>query len=48
VWIVDVAPRVLEVYRDRANGAHRTRVERTQDQSIAPVALPGVESSQCL
>lgn len=43
VWIVDVAARVLEVYRDPADGAYRTRMQRTQDQSIAPVALPGVE-----
>jgi Uma2 family endonuclease len=43
VWIVNVSEAVLEVHRDPGDGAYRTNLKRTKDQSIAPVALPGVE-----
>lgn len=42
-WIVNLVDNVLEVYRDRAGGAWRTRTTHGRGDVVTPTAFPGVE-----
>jgi Uma2 family endonuclease len=42
VWIVNVAERILEIYREPNNGAYRVKLQAGAEDIVAPVALPGI------
>jgi Uma2 family endonuclease len=40
VWILDLDAKRLEVYREPGAGSYHRKLERTETESIAPLALP--------
>jgi Uma2 family endonuclease len=43
VWIMDVAGKRLEVYRDPVSAQYRLKLERTARDTISPLAYPAIQ-----